>query len=248
MFTQLFTSTILLSLSLSSLVLADVNPTTPDGSSIYKEGEKCEIAWTGDASGAWADMTIQLMSGDNFQMVPTTTVATAQDGNKDGTYEYTCPEVTPNSKIYFYQFTAPGAKNTTWTTRWTLASADGSTTEPANSTQPGGASIPWGVGALDDASQSSAAPAGQSSASASGQSGSASASSVTTSARSAAASASDDAEEEDSSSSTKSQRTSTRTSGAANASSTSEPDGGVMMMGSRGLQVLAAGVLLATFL
>ncbi|KAF9017651.1 hypothetical protein BDZ89DRAFT_1165648 [Hymenopellis radicata] len=131
------TATTLIALALAGAAVADVVPTGPSGSDVFKEGEPCKIEWTGDVSGKWAGMAIQLMSGDNFQMVPVTTVATDQDGNSDGTFEYTCPAVTPNSAIYFYQFTAPGSPNTTWTTRWTLAAADGSTTTPRTAPSPG---------------------------------------------------------------------------------------------------------------
>ena len=67
--------------------------------------------------------------------------------------------MTPNSAIYFYQFSSPSApSNLTWTTRFTIAGADGSTTAPANQTQPDGQSIPWGLGALVDPSTAVAAP------------------------------------------------------------------------------------------
>ena len=59
--------------------------------------------------------------------------------------------MTPNSAIYFYQFSTPAApKNLTWTTRFTIAASDGSVTAPANDTQPDGQKIPWGVGELLD--------------------------------------------------------------------------------------------------
>ena len=75
------------------------------------------------------------------------------------TYSYPCPEVVPNSAIYFYQFNTPAApKNLTWTTRFTIAAADGSTTPPANATQPNGDKIPWGIGALVDPSKATPIP------------------------------------------------------------------------------------------
>ena len=68
-------------------------------------------------------------------------------------------QVTPNAAIYFYQFSTPALPtNLTWTTRFTIAAADGSTTDPANSTQPDGSAIPWGVGELVDESTAVAAP------------------------------------------------------------------------------------------
>ncbi|KDN47775.1 hypothetical protein RSAG8_03195, partial [Rhizoctonia solani AG-8 WAC10335] len=102
-------------------------------------------------------MNVQLMTGDNLSMVHITTVAQdidATDATKN-TYTYTCPDVTPNSAIYFYQFSDPSdPKNLLWTTRWTLASADGTTTTPTETTQPNGDKIPWGKGALVDPSSS----------------------------------------------------------------------------------------------
>lgn len=54
------------------------------------------------------------------------TVATNLDGTSgSGTVDFTCPDVSPNSAIYFYQYTQAGAP-TAWTTRFTIAAADGS--------------------------------------------------------------------------------------------------------------------------
>jgi hypothetical protein len=65
------------------------------------------------------------------------------------TYSYPCPSVSPNSAIYFYQFTCPASKNVYWTTRFTIANAQGQSTPPTQSTQPGtNAPIPWGTGTL----------------------------------------------------------------------------------------------------
>ncbi|KAF5316284.1 hypothetical protein D9619_006814 [Psilocybe cf. subviscida] len=155
--------TALLALSAPLSAFADVTPSEPGPGDVFNVGQPCNIVWTGDRpdSGvSWKNMAIELMTGDNFNMVHITTVATGQDGSVDGKFSYTCPEVTPNSAIYFYQFTAPGAINATWTTRFTLASATGATTPPANANQPGagGAAIPWGVGALVDPSKAVAAP------------------------------------------------------------------------------------------
>ncbi|KAK0202338.1 hypothetical protein DFS33DRAFT_1262531 [Desarmillaria ectypa] len=157
MFSYLFAITIV---SAVIGVYADVVPTVPGPSDSYDEGASCVIAWTGDKSSttAWKDMAIELMSGSNTAMVHITTVATGQDGTVDGTFNYTCPDVTPNSAIYFYQFTAPASPNTTWVTRFTIAGADGTSTAPTNSLQPDGSAIPWGTGALVDPSLAVVAP------------------------------------------------------------------------------------------
>ena len=68
-------------------------------------------------------------------------------------------QVTPNSAIYFYQFSTPAdPAAVTWTTRFTIAGADGSTVPPENDLEPDGQPIPWGVGALVDPSTAVAAP------------------------------------------------------------------------------------------
>lgn len=70
------------------------------------------------------------MTGSNLAMVPVQTVATGLDGTSgSGTVDFTCPDVTPNSAIYFYQFSQAG-QPTSWTTRFTIAGADGSTVSP----------------------------------------------------------------------------------------------------------------------
>lgn len=68
----MLSTTTLIALALAGAAMADVTPTGPSGSDVFKEGESCKIEWTGDVSGDWAGMAIQLMSGDNFQMVPVT--------------------------------------------------------------------------------------------------------------------------------------------------------------------------------
>jgi len=153
---------VLLAFASPILVHADMTPSEPGPGSVFNAGSKCRITWQGDADSptAWKEMAIQLMSGSNLAMVHITTVATDQDGTKDGTFEYTCPEVNPYSAIYFYQFTSPHSSVKTWTTRFTIASATGDTTPPANPKQPGsGDPIPWGIGNLVDQSKAVPAPA-----------------------------------------------------------------------------------------
>ena len=61
------------------LVKAEVFPITPSGSDVYNVGTKCQIAWTGDADPAtkekWKNMSIELMTGDNFNMVHITSTS-----------------------------------------------------------------------------------------------------------------------------------------------------------------------------
>ncbi|PIL24790.1 hypothetical protein GSI_12676 [Ganoderma sinense ZZ0214-1] len=144
----------------AAFVHAEVVPTAPGPGDIFKEGGQCTFTWDVDTSGVWKTMNVELMTGSNTGMVHITTVATLDgtDASKT-TYSYNCPNVTPNSAIYFYQFSTPAApSNLTWTTRFTIAAADGSTTSPENETEPNGQAIPWGTGALVDPSTAVAAP------------------------------------------------------------------------------------------
>jgi len=155
-------SIIVLAASLS-LVSAQVYPFKP-AADVYKTGEDCIIEWNGDKNSttAWKDMAIELMTGDNYQMVHLTTVTTGQDGTIDGKFVHKCPGVAPNAAIYFYQFTSPAITraNWTWTTRFTIAGEDGSTEPPTNATQPDAnhTAIAWGTGKLLDPSTATPPP------------------------------------------------------------------------------------------
>ncbi|KAI8996501.1 hypothetical protein BD414DRAFT_478234 [Trametes punicea] len=143
----------------AAIVRADPVPTAPGPGDVFKEGGQCTFTWDVDTTGQWKTMNVELMSGDNWNMIHITTVATL-DGTdaSNTTYSYTCPQVIPNSAIYFYQFTSPNAANRTWTTRFAIADANGNTTPAPNATQPDGQSIPWGLGKLVDPSTAVAAP------------------------------------------------------------------------------------------
>jgi hypothetical protein len=56
-------------LSLALVVFANPNPTIPDPGHIDDEGGTCAIGWTPDPTGLWKTMNIELMTGDNFNMV-----------------------------------------------------------------------------------------------------------------------------------------------------------------------------------
>ncbi|KAI0675569.1 hypothetical protein C8Q78DRAFT_332367 [Trametes maxima] len=141
------------------VVRADPTPTAPGPGDVFKQGGQCTFTWDVDTTGTWKQMNVELMTGDNWNMVHLTTIATL-DGTdaSQTTHSYDCPEVTPNSAIYFYQFTSPSAPNRTWTTRFAIGDASGNTTPAPNATQPDGQSIPWGIGKLVDPSTAVAAP------------------------------------------------------------------------------------------
>ncbi|KAJ7272620.1 hypothetical protein B0H12DRAFT_588674 [Mycena haematopus] len=155
----MFTSIVFTAILTSSAVLlsqAIVEPNEPGPGESFNEGTTCHIAWDGDTTSgsatAWKNMAIQLMTGPNNPMVNVTTVATGLDGTVAGTYDYTCPQVTPNAPIYFYQFTSGGTPNITWTTRFTIAGADGSSVNATQSEQADGQTVFFGTGALVDPS------------------------------------------------------------------------------------------------
>jgi hypothetical protein len=152
----MFTAPLIVLAAMASSSLAIFTPTEPDSTSVFREGGDCEIKWVPDTTGTWTKTNIELKSGDNFNMVHVKDIAVVDGSDpKTTSYTYPCYSVTPNSAIYFYQFSsadAPG--NVTWTTRFTIAGPNGETTPPANATQPGtNDPIPWGVGQLEDPSQ-----------------------------------------------------------------------------------------------
>ncbi|KAM5531465.1 hypothetical protein V8D89_014855 [Ganoderma adspersum] len=205
-------------------------PTAPGPKDVFKEGGDCKFAWTADPSGQWKEMNVQLMSGDNWNMIPVTTIVKLDGTSTTNTsYTFPCPDVTPNSAIYFYQFSTPAApKNLTWTTRFTIAASDGSVTPPANDTQPDGQKISWGVGALVDqskvvpppsyltgsSSSTSASSGSSSSSAAASSSGSTSASASSSSSTASSASSSSSVSASSASSATSAPASSSTTSGA----------------------------------
>lgn len=57
-------------------------------------------------------------------------------------------QVSPNSAIYFYEFSSSSSTVKYWTTRFTITDENGNSTPPTQLTQPNGDNIPWGTGAL----------------------------------------------------------------------------------------------------
>ncbi|KAJ6605800.1 hypothetical protein B0H10DRAFT_2161982 [Mycena sp. CBHHK59/15] len=191
----MFTSIVFTAVLASSSALlshAIVTPNEPGPGDVFNQGTTCHIGWAGDSGSgsttAWKNMAIELMTGPNEAMVHITTVATGQDGTVAGTFDYTCPEVTPNSPIYFYQFTSGGTSNFTWTGRFTIAAADGSSTPATETEQSNGQTVSYGTGALVDPSTAVAAPTFNSSSS--GSASGAASSSASAGGSSAAASTS----------------------------------------------------------
>ncbi|GAA6042727.1 hypothetical protein JCM8097_005551 [Rhodosporidiobolus ruineniae] len=147
-----------LALQALSTAHAAVTPLEPSSSiQVFNATGTCAFKYDLDTTGEWTSFDVDLMSGSNTEMVNLTRVATALDGTTgDGIYRFTCPEVEPNAPIYFYQFSKDG-QDPAWTTRFTIAAANGSFSDAPNATQPDGEAIPWGIGALVNSTSSDAA-------------------------------------------------------------------------------------------
>lgn len=147
----------IIALAFASTALAQPGPLTPLA---VPEGQPCTITWTADATGKWTQTNIQLMSGDNDNMVPLTTIATVDTTAAAATtYSWTCPDVTIYAAIYFYQFShSTEPDNLIWTTRFAIESAAGATVPAPNATQPDGSAIAWGNGQLKDTADAKPAP------------------------------------------------------------------------------------------
>lgn len=52
------------------LAQATITPTSPDGSTTVKVGDTIEALWTADSTDGWTDVEIQLMTGDNLAVRP----------------------------------------------------------------------------------------------------------------------------------------------------------------------------------
>ncbi|KAF7289483.1 hypothetical protein HMN09_01342300 [Mycena chlorophos] len=159
---NMFSSVVLATILASNALLshADVTPNEPAPGDSFNEGASCTLGWAGDTNSTtnWLNMAIELMTGPNEAMVHLTTVATGQDGTKAGTFSYTCPGVTLNAPVYFYQFTAPGTPDYQWTGRFTIAATNGSSVAAPQTEQSDGTTVHFGTGSLTDPSTAVAAP------------------------------------------------------------------------------------------
>ncbi|KAI6120539.1 hypothetical protein EDD17DRAFT_1775417 [Pisolithus thermaeus] len=154
MFARILTT--LLAAASISFVQADPTPITPGPGDIFIEGQSCSITWSVDPTGAWTTMNIYLMTGDNYNMVQLAAVGTVDGTNPaKTTHLYSCPQVSPHAAIYFYEFSSPASANSTWTTRFTITDSTSDIVPAPQTTQPGGADIPWGTGTIVGTSASS---------------------------------------------------------------------------------------------
>ncbi|KAL0070711.1 hypothetical protein AAF712_001932 [Marasmius tenuissimus] len=142
-------------LYIATLVAGDFTPTAPGPGDSYAAGSMCPIKWN---VGDWRNVSIVLMSGSNGEMKRVTAVANGLDGSDPSLtpYNWTCPEVSPYSAIYFYQFTnGDDLQNSKWTTRFQITSPSGAYTPPEHDSQPNGDPIPWGTGTLSNSNSTS---------------------------------------------------------------------------------------------
>jgi len=147
------------------LVVADPEPSVPGPGDSYKQGGDCSIEWATDPTGKWTDMQIELKTGSNLAMVPLKVITTV-DATKETKFVYPCPKVSPNSAIYFYEFTSSSSTTKYWTTRFTITDENGNSTPPTEAAQPNGDKIPWGTGSLagdNSTTPGSSPPSGSSS-------------------------------------------------------------------------------------
>ncbi|KAF8555838.1 hypothetical protein OG21DRAFT_1410199 [Imleria badia] len=151
------TPILILLAAVANSVHADPNPSNPAPGDVFIQGSPCPVGWQVDPTGLWKTMNIDLMTGDNYNMIFLASVATVDGTNPSkNTVSWTCPQVTPHSAIYFYQFTSPSTSNKTWTGRFTITDSASDVVAPAQSTQPDGENIPWGTGSLVNGSASAA--------------------------------------------------------------------------------------------
>lgn len=144
----MFAKLLLAAVALKALLVnADPTPDIPGPGDTYRQGGDCVIEWGTDTTGKWTDMKIELKTGNNWEMVPLKVITTI-DATKETRFVYPCPEVSPNSAIYFYEFTSSSSTEKYWTTRFTITDEDGNSTPPIETTQPNGDKIPWGTGTL----------------------------------------------------------------------------------------------------
>ena len=59
----------------SAVVRADPTPTAPGPGDVFKEGGQCTFTWDVDTSGTWKQMNVELMSGDNWNMIHLTSMS-----------------------------------------------------------------------------------------------------------------------------------------------------------------------------
>ncbi len=50
-------------------IVPGIVPSAPGPGDVFREGGKCTLSWTPDPAGLWKETNVELMSGDNWNMV-----------------------------------------------------------------------------------------------------------------------------------------------------------------------------------
>ncbi|KAL8292340.1 hypothetical protein RQP46_001806 [Phenoliferia psychrophenolica] len=110
-----------LALLAATAVQAAPSPLTPATGTV---GKTCLIQYTADTTGTWTNASVVLKSGPNLAMTVVTSVLEGFDATTGSEIVWTCPDVTPYSAIYFYEFNL-GGLDPTWTTRFGISDSAG---------------------------------------------------------------------------------------------------------------------------
>ncbi|KAI6023775.1 hypothetical protein BKA83DRAFT_449421 [Pisolithus microcarpus] len=135
MFARILTA-LLAAASITS-VQADPTPIAPGPGDVFIEGQSCSIAWSVDPTGAWTTMNIHFDDWRQLQYA----IATV-----DGTDPYQ-DHILVRLSQSMARFEESSA-NSTWTTRFIITDSTSDIVPAPQSTQPGGADIPWGTGTI----------------------------------------------------------------------------------------------------
>jgi hypothetical protein len=80
-----------------------IEPTSPYGETVAKIGGELKALWDTVSGTPWTNMTIELMTGSNQEMVHLATLGSGIDAMETAEFKFTVPEVDPPSQIYFLQ-------------------------------------------------------------------------------------------------------------------------------------------------
>lgn len=82
-----------------------IAPSEPSPESSFNIGTDITATWNNTDVGTdqWTNMTIELMTGSNYNMIHLSYVATKINAMTSTSYSFKAPDVHPTSKIYFLQ-------------------------------------------------------------------------------------------------------------------------------------------------
>ena len=56
-------------LASATFVHAQIDPSAPGPGDVFKQGEQCTFTWNPDTTGTWKETNVELMTGNNLQMI-----------------------------------------------------------------------------------------------------------------------------------------------------------------------------------